>query len=332
MAITISSEGYSELWQESNPELSLANGQTDDEFQQVIPKQLGQGHVRQIQLQGIHLCLCDYQLHDDLCVVDKSQSEASSEYEFGFHLSGNRAGKRTGENFLYWGIYEGDEDEWKWITYANEPVLKVDIHLESADGLAKMITEFLHGLPETIRRCLDAENNGWFSNISVITPAMRAALEQILHCPFQGKTKQIYLESKCLELIALKLEQLRETENFPRTLYSLKPDDIDRIYVAQKLLAENLYNPPSLMELARQVGLNDYKLKVGFREVFGTTVFGYLYRHRMETARQMLNDRRMNVREVAQAVGYTNQSRFAAAFRKQFGINPKAYVLSRKSG
>jgi AraC-like DNA-binding protein len=33
---------------------------------------------------------------------------------------------------------------------------------------------------------------------------------------------------------------------------------------------------------------------------------------------------------VAQAVGYANQSRFAAAFGKQFGINPKAYLLSKK--
>jgi AraC family transcriptional regulator, transcriptional activator of the genes for pyochelin and ferripyochelin receptors len=48
----------------------------------------------------------------------------------------------------------------------------------------------------------------------------------------------------------------------------------------------------------------------------------------METARQLLSDRRLNVREVAQAVGYANQSRFAAAFRKQFGINPKAFSVT----
>lgn len=86
------------------------------------------------------------------------------------------------------------------------------------------------------------------------------------------------------------------------------------------------------MTLARQVNLNDYKLKVGFKSVFGTTVFGCLHQHRMETAQQLLSQGHLNVKEVAQQVGYASQSRFAAAFRKQFGLNPKAYLLSKRSG
>jgi AraC family transcriptional regulator, transcriptional activator of the genes for pyochelin and ferripyochelin receptors len=161
---------------------------------------------------------------------------------------------------------------------------------------------------------------------------MRSVLDQILNCPFTGNTRRIYLESKCLELIALKLEQFKQGDRYDRKpLCSLKPDDVDRIYLARDIITQNVHNPPSLMQLARQVGLNDFKLKLGFRQIFRTTVFGYLHRHRMERARQLLSDRRMNVKEVAQAVGYANQSRFAAAFRKQFGINPKAYLLSKKS-
>lgn len=82
------------------------------------------------------------------------------------------------------------------------------------------------------------------------------------------------------------------------------------------------------MTLARQVGLNDFKLKLGFRQVFGTTVFGYLHEHRMEQAQLLLQERRMNVEEVARTVGYANRSSFAA-FRKKFGINPKYYTRSR---
>ena len=46
-------------------------------------------------------------------------------------------------------------------------------------------------------------------------------------------------------------------------------------------LTQRMDDPPSLVELARKVGINDYKLKVGFREVFGTTVYKYLHTHRM---------------------------------------------------
>lgn len=105
----------------------------------------------------------------------------------------------------------------------------------------------------------------------------------------------------------------------------LKPSDIECIYQARDILMGNLDNPPSLLALAHQVGLNDYKLKQGFRQVFGTTTFGYLHTQRMERARLLLESSTMNVTQVAQAVGYTNISQFAAAFRKQFGVNPSVF-------
>ncbi|MGP1383618.1 MAG: helix-turn-helix transcriptional regulator [Thainema sp.] len=331
MAITISREDYEQLWQESNPAPELSAHSGFFETQWMVPEQLGQGYIQSIQWCGINLTLYHYQFHEDVHLLETAQDGAFSMGEIGFHLSGNRSGKSTGENFIAWGRYDVP-DEWVEVTYANAPILKVDIHLESPNALSQFIADTLRELPAEIRRCLKNRDGHWLSEINTITPAMRLPLEQIFHCPFQGKTKQIYLESKCLELIALKLEQLKELDKHTGPSYSLRPDDIERIHRAKTILTANLDHPPSLMELARQVSLNDYKLKAGFRQVFGITVFGYLHQHRMETARQLLGEQRMNVKEVAQSVGYANQSRFAAAFRKQFGINPKAYCLSTKSG
>ncbi len=148
---------------------------------------------------------------------------------------------------------------------------------------------------------------------------------------FTGLTKKIYLESKCLELIALKIEQLTNLEKNYKTAIVLKRDDIARIHYAKEILTQNLDNPPSLLDLARKVGLNDYKLKLGFRQVLGTTAFGYLQQQRMEKARQLLLESKMSVKQIARTVGYANQSRFAAAFRKQFGMNPKSYDLLIKA-
>ena len=65
-------------------------------------------------------------------------------------------------------------------------------------------------------------------------------------------------------------------------------------------------------------------LKGGFRTLSGTPVFAYLRQLRMEEARRLLRKRHLDVSEVAQRVGYANPSKFAAAFRREFGMSPSA--------
>ncbi|MEH2252859.1 TonB-dependent siderophore receptor [Nostoc sp.] len=118
---------------------------------------------------------------------------------------------------------------------------------------------------------------------------MQIPLGQILHCPYQGLNKRLYLESKVLELMALAIEQELEIRNSNENAHSLKPDVVDRIYRARELLLQRLDNPPTLMELAQQVELNSRTLKEGFRQVFGKPAFSYLHDYRLEQARQFLD-------------------------------------------
>jgi AraC-like DNA-binding protein len=139
--------------------------------------------------------------------------------------------------------------------------------------------------------------------------------------------KQMYLESKSVEVLVLWLEQATAEAPNSVAIAQLPADDIDRIHAAKAILQHQFDDPPSLQALARQVGLNECTLKRGFRQVLDTTVFGYLHHYRMEQARQMLVTGTMRVEDIANAVGYANRSHFAAAFRKKFGTNPKAYTM-----
>lgn len=78
------------------------------------------------------------------------------------------------------------------------------------------------------------------------------------------------------------------------------------------------------------VGLNDCTLKRGFRQVFHTTAFGYLHHQRLEKAGQLLAIGEMSIGEVARAVGFADRSYFAAAFRKQYGVNPSVYLRTHQ--
>jgi AraC-like DNA-binding protein len=131
----------------------------------------------------------------------------------------------------------------------------------------------------------------------------------------------ILLAAKMLELLFLSMEQFERADN--RSVVSpVKSTDLKKLELAKTLIAENLQTPCSLIELSRKVGLNDFKLKKGFKEAFGNTVFGYLLELRMETAKDMLLSPNQSVSEVAHKVGYKNAHHFTVAFKKRFGYLP----------
>jgi AraC-like DNA-binding protein len=89
--------------------------------------------------------------------------------------------------------------------------------------------------------------------------------------------------------------------------------------------------PPSLTDLSAEIGLNTKKLKEGFKQLYGQTVFSYLLDHKMEEARRMLDSQQYNVNEVGLKLGYSTSSHFIAAFKKKFGTTPKKYLMSVSS-
>jgi AraC family transcriptional regulator, transcriptional activator of the genes for pyochelin and ferripyochelin receptors len=322
VTIALAEADFWDLWYENNPITRYAESGDDSDMIYTCPEWMGRGYERSIQLRGIELLLIDETYHDDLS-IHSSVEEAGEEdrcIEFGFNLSGVWANRTGGQNFLEWGLCDGSI----YAAQGKKRLLKVDIHLESVDLLRSFVSGDLNRFPLELRNLIVEGRSQPYSDLGLITPAMKLALKQIINCPFQGLTKRIYLEGKCLELIALKLDQLADGSS--QLLITLKPDDCDRIYHARDILTLNSDNPPTLLELARQVGLNDCTLKKGFRQIFGTTAFGYLHSYRMEQAKTLLLEQKLPVSQVAQAVGYASRSAFIAAFRKCFGVNPSVFV------
>ncbi|MGD1948137.1 MAG: helix-turn-helix transcriptional regulator [Leptolyngbyaceae cyanobacterium] len=157
------------------------------------------------------------------------------------------------------------------------------------------------------------------SSRSPITPAMEQVIGQILSCPYQGKSRRTYLECQALTLVELYLEAIVH-----RCRYEA---DLDYICQASAILRNQSVNPPTIEVLARQVGTNRRKLTEGFHELYGTTPFGYLRYSRLAQAKRLLMTSDLSVTEVAAAVGYTSRSRFATAFCRSIGLNPKAFQM-----
>ena len=320
MTITISYKDYWDLWDESsqNPENILWTDGSDVTCK--CPQLVSQGYERWIDLPGISLLIKDEEFHDDLII--QGSSEAFDPPEFGFQIVGQWGKTNAGQGFIYGGGFQAGGN----YLVPKQRILKVDIHLEAPDWLSSFITDRYQNVSPELKQLIEGSATPYYQEVMTTTLPMRLALEQLLNCPFADIPKQMYLESKCRELIALRLGQLDEGVRNTQKKVTLKARDIDRIHAAKAILLSQIAYPPSLMELARLVELNDYKLKLGFRQLFGMTVFQCLYEQRMNHARELLAAGRMSVKEVARTVGYKNQSRFAAAFRKRFGTNPLHYL------
>lgn len=128
--------------------------------------------------------------------------------------------------------------------------------------------------------------------------------------------KRLLLEAGTVDLL-INLHQPEEITTHP----IISDADKTRLLEARNIVEQNLKHPCSLAELSRKTGLNDFKLKKGFKALFGHTVFGYLAELRMNHAHKLLKDGR-SVSEVAETVGYKNAHHFTAAFKKHFDMLP----------
>ena len=326
MSVTISQKDYWDLIHQTRCQQNLNHNDKFDVTYQ-YPEQLGQGILREIKpKQGVRLTIVDYRLHDNVNVI-LQLPERSHSLEYLFRIAEKPVSTLmpSGKYVLHGsGMAPIERDE----KLAAEVVKLINIHIEPEVfrgflGDYELSSVKLGHLTRPSDRC-------YYTCRGTTTVAMQTVLHQILHCPFQDITKKVYLESKVWELTALLIGEERERHQSKRSASNLKPDDIDRIHHAREILSNSLDNPPCLSELARQIGSNEYTLKRGFREVFDTTAFGYLYEQRMEYARQLLLTREFNVAQVATKVGYASQGRFAIAFRKKFGVNPKVFLKEHR--
>jgi|GEM_PF-701579 len=150
------------------------------------------------------------------------------------------------------------------------------------------------------------------------TPLMQSIIREVKQCSETGAVRNLMIQSKMLELLALQIEQFRG----PQQADSISAADKDKLFQLKFFLDTHFLEEFSLAELSRICLLNEFKVKKGFRELFGTTVFGYLRKIRMDYAEQLLLDASRSVEEVSDLLGYEHAHHFSVAFKKYRGVNP----------
>lgn len=134
------------------------------------------------------------------------------------------------------------------------------------------------------------------------------------------KLQSLYLESKLFDLIYTSLNSIEKLHKKEDLILNSK--DIESLHRARELLITNMMNPPSLKELAYKSAINEFKLKKGFKQLFGNTAYGFLQEKRLEKAKELLEAGEVNIGEATSIVGYKSVSHFSQIFKKHFGVTP----------
>lgn len=156
-----------------------------------------------------------------------------------------------------------------------------------------------------------------FENYST---TIQSIINSIVNCTFVGSARSFFLEAKALELWALYLVAAEQpTLNY---IFCKSEYDRERLFFAKSYLLQHYDMPPTIAELARIAGINEFKLKNGFKELFGDTIHNFVNNFKMDIAFQSLTEGDKKAGQLAFDLGFSSLQHFSKAFRKKFGYPP----------
>jgi AraC-like DNA-binding protein len=158
----------------------------------------------------------------------------------------------------------------------------------------------------------------------VLDAGMQQCISALTHYQGSEGTKSMYMYARVLELVWLQQENYLRAQQ-PRSIHVKNEYDKERIVFARDYLLTHMDAPPTLIQLAAIAGINEFKLKHGFKELFHQTVFAYLADVRLDMARRALREKQKSVTQIAFELGYASLQHFSAAFKKKYGVPPAKF-------
>ncbi|WP_228412916.1 helix-turn-helix domain-containing protein [Chryseobacterium sp. G0162] len=160
-----------------------------------------------------------------------------------------------------------------------------------------------------------------------ITPQMMGILLEIKKCSLEGFYKDYFIKSKILSLLLLIFEFAKKEENETETKSktSISNSEIHKLMAVKDFIEGNLKSFYTIEQLSIKFGINEFKLKNGFKELFGDGVFHYASKLRMKEALYLLKNSDYSIKEIGYHLGYASPSSFSVAFKNEVGVGPSYY-------
>lgn len=161
-----------------------------------------------------------------------------------------------------------------------------------------------------------------FKTHSWLSAQLKDIIDRILNNSYPEEQQQLYRELKARELLFLTLTP-GSREITPAVRLTRRNTLL--IHESKHILDTNFDQHITTGTVAQQVGMNEFKLKAGFKQVFGISMFDYLMKTRMQAARNLLLETDKPIKEIAALTGYATKQSFLNAFKRYFHDTPGSF-------
>lgn len=153
-------------------------------------------------------------------------------------------------------------------------------------------------------------------------PSLKKSTNELIECPYSDQSNHYFFDLKVREILYQILELTYRKTN---KQYNYTSFEVGKIHKVKGILENTIdQKPPTIKSLAKQVALNEFKLKTGFRQLFHTSLLQFVTDQKMQYAHHLLLNSNKPIKEIAALVGYPLTTNFITAFRKKFGYTPGA--------
>ena len=219
------------------------------------------------------------------------------------------------------------------LLYNPDKELPIDLLLDSKSQVLSILISIkkFHGLFSSEADQISFLNNDNIGNKLYkeknIGPMIAIILNQMYQQSMDLTMYKLYLRGKVFELMSLYFSKDKEMD-IEQCPFLADDNNIKKIKLAKEIIISRMIEPPTLIELSKEVDISLKKLKQGFKQVYGSSVFSFLLDYKMQVSKRLLSSGNYNVNEVALKVGYSTATHFINAFKKKFGTTPKKYLMS----
>ncbi len=174
--------------------------------------------------------------------------------------------------------------------------------------------------------CKDIQKNIFKENKDFLPINLNILKNKNLYCEFIDICKQILL-SKNIEDFSIMVEIfiIKIFKKYCDVNISLdnneKPNET--IKKVKQYILDNIEEQLSLDDIAIFLGYNKYHIIKIFKKQYGLTPHAFIVNHKINKAKKMIiEDNNLTIVDVANEVGFYDQSHFSKSFKKVFATSP----------